>query len=277
MGTGRVRDRPARLRPSPPVSSRLVLIGLIATACRVSFSPLQNRIEFGQEAFVVFAATGEGDLGDLYAVKPDGGEIWPVTYTRVDERLPGLSRDGLRLAFVRRSVARDAVVVMDLARGSEKTVLDPGADSVVALVWRADGALWVKGGTGGTGGTDETDETGGTGRERVWRVTEGEAATALDAADPAVDSGFAVLVGEPAFATVAPCDSGPGLCARAASGEQQVLDAGGSDPVRWGADSVGYFLDDRLYVRPLGPGRERFLRWHPEPVRPREPSYFPGP
>ena len=235
----------------------LCLLVLGAAACRVSFSPLQNRIEFGREAFLVFAATGEGDLGDLYAVKPDGGEIWPVTYTRLDERLPGLSRDGLRLAFVRRSGAEDAVVVMDLAGGSEERVLETVTDSVVALTWRPDGELWVRGAGEG------------------WRIRQGAEPAALGGG-PAVDSAFAVLVGEPAFATVAACDSPPGLCARAATGELQVLEPGGRDAVRWGSDSVGYFLNDRLYVRPLGPGRERFLRWHPEPVEPRTPSFFEG-
>jgi hypothetical protein len=235
----------------------LCLLVLGAAACRVSFSPLQNRIEFGREAFVVFAATGEGELGDLYAVKPDGGEIWPITYTRLDERLPGLSRDGLRLAFVRRSGTSDGVVVMDLARGSEAKVLET-ADSVVALTWRPDGELWVRSAREG------------------WRIRQGEQPAALDAG-PATDSAFAVVVGEPAFATVAACDSPPGLCVRAATGETQVLEPGGKDPLRWGSDSVAYFLNDRLYVRPLGPGRERFLRWHPDPAAPRTPSYFEAP
>ena len=247
----------ARRRGFRSVASRLLLIPLLVTACRVSFSPLQNRIEFGREAFLVFAATGEGDLGDLYAVKPDGGEIWPVTYTRLDERLPGLSRDGLRLAFVRRSGAEDAVVVMDLARGSEERVLETATDSVVALTWRPDGELWVRGARAG------------------WRIRQGEPPAPLGSG-PAVDSAFATLVGEPAFATVSACDSPPGLCAHAATGESQVLEPGGRDAVRWGSDSVGYFLNDRLYVRPLGPGRERFLRWHPEPVAPRTPTLFEG-
>lgn len=252
-GTGRI----ARLRPSPSASAPLLLITILLTACRVSFSPLQNRIEFGREAFLVFAATGEGGLGDLYAVKPDGGEIWPVTYTRLDERLPGLSRDGLRLAFVRRSGAEDAVVVMDLAGGSEERVLETASDSVVALTWRPDGELWVRG------------------SGEAWRIRPGAEPAALGTSR-AIDSAFSVLVGEPAFATVTACDTPPGLCARAATGESQVLEPGGRHAVRWGSDSVGYFLSDRLYVRPLGPGRERFLRWHPEPVAPRTPTLFEG-
>ena len=81
--------------------------------------------------FTLLGSSGCGKTTTLRLVggleKPDGGEIWPVTYSRVDERLPGLSRDGLRLAFVRRSVDKDAVVVMDLARGSETALEEPPA------------------------------------------------------------------------------------------------------------------------------------------------------
>jgi hypothetical protein len=227
--------------------------------CRVSLSPLQNRVALGQEPYLAFAATGEGRLGDVYVVKPDGGEIWPVTYTRVDERLPALAPHGVGLAFVRRAGGEDEVVVMDLAGGGERRALRLAADSVTGLAWRGPEELWVR-------------TTAG-----AWRVTRSGEPMPL-AAPPAVrDSAFLVLLGEPAFAAAARCDTAPGLCIRTADGAEHDLSAEGRDAARWGADSVAYFLGDRLAVRPLGAGRERLLRWHPEPVAPRAVSYFPGP
>ena len=241
---------------------RLLPAALAATSlagCRVSLSPLQNRVVLGQEPYLAFAATGEGRAGDLYVVKPAGGEVWPVTYTRVDERLPVLAPNGMGLAFVRRAGGQDEVVVMNLATGGERRALPPGADSVTALAWRGPEEVWVRGVAG------------------AWRVTRTGAPVALEAPAAARDSAFLVLLGEPASASAAPCAAGPGVCLRTAGGAEHPLAPAGRDPARWGTDSVAYFLGDRLAVRPLGAGRERVLRWHPEPREPRSVSYFPGP
>jgi hypothetical protein len=238
----------------------LAALALPALAgCRISLSPLQNRVSLGQEPYLVFAATGEGRRGDIYAVKPAGGEIWPVTYTRVDERLPALAPNGAGLAFVRRAANRDLVVVMNLGTGGERRALRLEADSVTALAWRGQEELWVR--------TVARD----------WRVTREGDPVPLEAPPAVRDSAFGVLLGEPAFATAAPCDTAPGLCVRAADGVEQPLEPRGRDVARWGADSVAYFLGDVLAVRALGAGRERRLRWHPEPIAPRAVSYYPGP
>jgi hypothetical protein len=244
-----------RLLPATLLAPTLLALA----GCRVSLSPLQNRIAFGQEPFLVFAATGEGRVGDLYAVKPAGGEIWPVTYTRVDERLPAIAPNGVGLAFVRRARGRDDVVVMDLSTGRERRALRLEADSVTGLAWRGQEEVWVR--------------TAG----RAWRVTRAGEPAPLEAPAAERDSAFLVLLGEPAFASAAPCDTAPGVCVRTREGAGSPLAPEGRDAARWGADSVGYFVGDRLVVRSLGPGRERVLRWHPEPVAPRAVTYFPGP
>jgi hypothetical protein len=242
---------------------RLLPAVLLAAAglagCRVSLSPLQNRIAFGQEPFLVFAATGEGRAGDLYAVKPAGGEVWPVTYTRVAERLPAIAPNGVGLAFVRRVRGRDDVVVMNLATGSERQALRLDADSVTGLAWRGQEELWVRAAGG------------------AWRVTRDGEPVLLAVPAAARDSAFLVLLGEPAFAAAGACASGAGVCTRGADGVEHLVAAEARDAARWGPDSVAYFVGDRLTVRPLGPGREREVRWHPEPVAPRAVSYFPGP
>ncbi len=242
---------------------RLLPAALLAAAalagCRVSLSPLQNRIALGQEPYLVFAATGEGRAGDLYAVKPAGGEIWPVTYTRVDERLPAIAPSGVGLAFVRRVRGRDDVVVMNLSTGSERRALRLGADSVTGLAWRGQEELWVRTATG------------------AWRVTRAGEPAPLDVPAAVRDSAFLVLLGEPAFAVAGACAGGAGVCTRGADGVEHPLAEPARDAARWGPDSVAYFAGDRLTVRPLGPGREREVRWHPAPVEPRAVSYFAGP
>ena len=101
---------------------------LALTACRVSMSPVQNRLAPGQEPFAVFVATGEAGVGDLFAVRADGGTTFPITYTRVREMAPALSPLGTDVAFIREGVRDDRssrrVVVMNLLNGGGTG--DPG-------------------------------------------------------------------------------------------------------------------------------------------------------
>ena len=46
--------------------------------------------------------------------------------------------------------------------------------------------------------------------------------------------------------------------------------------MRWGDDSLGYELDGELVIRPVGPGRERLVRWRASLVNPRDLSVFTG-
>jgi hypothetical protein len=91
------------------------------------------------------------------------------------------------------------------------------------------------------------------------------------------DSALAVLVGDPPFARVGPCAAGThDLCAFAPGRPPALLDSIARDPLRWGGDSLGYFIGDRLVVRPVGPGRVRELHIERLPPHPRQATWFPG-
>jgi len=89
------------------------------------------------------------------------------------------------------------------------------------------------------------------------------------------ESSLAVLLGDPVFARVVPCDSAADLCVRGDSGSA-LLAHGAHDPVRWGRDSVAFFVENEVEIRPLGPGRPRRLVWSKAPERPREMTFFQG-
>ncbi|MBW8772139.1 MAG: hypothetical protein JF590_02415, partial [Gemmatimonadetes bacterium] len=66
------------------------------------------------------------------------------------------------------------------------------------------------------------------------------------------------------------------LCAFPPGSAEAPLQEGGFDPVHWGADSIGYFVDDRLLVRSGGGGRVREVTWARMPARPRRPTFAPA-
>jgi hypothetical protein len=100
----------------------------------------------------------------------------------------------------------------------------------------------------------------------------------LSAADSLrADSALTVYLGEPSFAKIAPCNAtAETLCAFPPGTAEAPLQAGGFDPVHWGADSIGYFVDDRLIVRAGGGGRSREILWARMPTHPRRPTYAPA-
>jgi hypothetical protein len=235
-------------------------------ACRVSMSPVQNRLAPGEEPFAVFVAAGEAGLGDLFAVRADGGTTFPITYTRVRELAPALSPAGTDIAFIREGVRDDPssrrVVVMNLLNGAERVI--PAADAPPeAVAWSDDATLLYI---------------------RVGSATLVAAAPPADPAPRALqsleavhaDSAFAVLVGTPAFASVSDCPDG-GVCVVQRGGERTLFSADGTGPVRWGSDSVGYFVGSAFFIRPLGPGRMRELRLTPPRLDPQQMTFFPGP
>jgi len=242
----------------------LLLAGI--SGCRVSMSPVQNRLAPGEEPFAVFVATGEAGVGDLFAVRAEGGTTFPITYTRVREMAPALSPLGTDIAFIREGVRDDPssrrVVVMNLLNGAER-VIPPGDTPPDAVAWSDDATLlYVRAGTS----------------TLVAHTPPAEPATRmLDSIEAAhADSAFAVLVGSPAFAQVIDCPEG-GICVEQGGGERTLYSADGRGPVRWGSDSVGYFVGASFFIRPLGPGRMRELRLTPPRLDPREMTYFPGP
>jgi hypothetical protein len=114
--------------------SLLLLVTL--ASCRGTLSPLSNKLEIGDESYFVFVADGEEGLGDLFAAAPVGGEAYQFTFTRLDERAPVLSPDGVVVAYLRsrrpgESAAAD-VVMMNLVNGVERSVEAPSGISALA-------------------------------------------------------------------------------------------------------------------------------------------------
>ena len=247
------------------VTCHLSLVTLVG--CRVSLSPVKNRVGVGVESYVFFDADGEDGQGDLYVGSASGGKVFRATFTRVHESSPALSPNGIMLAFIRGSHAADSaghrVWVMNLMNGAEREVPEPGAGAFPQrLAWSLDGTtLYV-------------------------RTSRGDFQTAAPPADPrlvavdrasqaAADTALRVPLGLPVIAIAEPCDSGGGICARTPSGAQRLSPVG-RDAFRWGADSVGYFIGNGIEVRPLGGGSTRQLRWTGIPSPPRTATQFPG-
>jgi len=229
-------------------------------------SPLQNRLAPGQEPFAVFVADGEAGLGDLYAIRPDGGSTIPITYTRVRELAPALSPDGTGLAFIREGSAgfpsTRRVVVMNLLNGAERIL--PSTDAPPdAVAWSATGTqLYLRTGAA------------------LVAVPVPPAKAELRPLDSLealrADSAFWVLLGTPAFGRAEECPE-TGVCVVLPDGSRSVVAAEGRGAVRWGSDSLGYFTADGFEVRPLSAGHARQVKFIPLPTNPRELTFFPGP
>jgi hypothetical protein len=73
-----------------------------------------------------------------------------------------------------------------------------------------------------------------------------------------------------------PCKTAGDLCVSGGSDAPSLLASGARDPVRWGPDSVAYFVGAAVEIRPLGPGRPRRLAWSNPPERPRAMTFFEG-
>ena len=251
------------------ILSAALAIGMLG--CRLSLSPLQNRIAVGSESFFVFVADGEDGLGDLFAARSEGGPVYPVTFTRLHETMPLLAPNGSALAFLRTRQPADSadyrVVVLNLMNGAERTLFHASeGGSIRHIGWNHEGtALYVA-----------TDTA-------VYEVTSPPAPPRHAMLGPSAlaraDSAFRVYIGSPNFAEVRTCRGGgvgAGLCAVPRGGYESPLAADGRDPVRWGPDSVGYYMDDDLEVRPVGRGNSRRIRLHSPPAHPRLPTYFIG-
>jgi hypothetical protein len=245
----------------------LLLVG--APACRDTFLPLKNRITPGIDPFVVFVADGQMGAGELWAGQTGGGSVYQVTYTLADEDAPALAPSGGVLAFTRGATKQDSVGrhiwFMNLVSGNEREVpaLPDGAVPL-ALAFSSDGVTVYVRTTRG-----------------LWSISAPPAVSPprrLAAADSArADSALTVYLGEPPFARIGPCAEHPGtLCAFPPGKAEAPLQEGGFDPVHWGADSIGYFVGDRLVVRSGGGGRLREVTWARMPAAPRDPTYAPA-
>jgi hypothetical protein len=247
-----------------PVSRSLFPLIILLLGCRGSLSPLSNKLDIGEEAYLVFTADGEAGQGDLFASTPAGGTPYQVTFTRVDERLGALSPDGTMLAFVRaRSPSDDRrwLVVMNLLNGAERQteVRDIAPE---ATAWAPDGRkVYVRSGT----------------TVLVTAAPPGslELSEVIAPDRPAAESALAVLLGDPAVGVVVPCETS-GLCAEFPGDTPAVIAAAATSPVRWAGDSLAYLDNGEWTVRPFSGGRTRILRWNSLTGRPRDLTLFPG-
>ncbi|MBA3658018.1 MAG: hypothetical protein H0W67_00285 [Gemmatimonadales bacterium] len=221
----------------------------------------------GQEPYAILVG-GPATGSDLYASGPGGEPVVPLTYSAVSELAPALAPDGDGVAFLRALSLVDStpatVWVMDLRSGYEREIVLPKRAGIPAAVgWSGDGSLVIR----SAGGLyrAETPFQGG----RAAPVPVGRRAAA--------DSALAVLLGDPVFARVVPCDGGTALCTEGRNGATAPLVSDAHGPVRWGRDSVAFFRGSALEIRPLGPGRPRALEWRERIRHPRAVTFFSPP
>jgi hypothetical protein len=241
---------------------------LIVVACG-TLPPLRGKIEVGRETYAIFVG-GSGMSGDLYAVRGQGGPVFPITFTPVAELRPALAPDGASVAFLRGVSLRDSTPatlwVMNLLNGAEEEVpLPSDAGTPERVAWSEDGsALVIRTSNGiyrSAAPPEDTDPQPVPPEERA----------------PA-ESTLAVLLGDPVFARVIRCDRrAEDLCVVPRRGRPGILAQAARDPVRWGTDSVAFFTTgELLQVRPLARGRPRLLHLSDPPPRPRQPTFFEG-
>jgi hypothetical protein len=229
--------------------------------------PLRGQIEVGRDAYAVFVAGNGPSGGDLYAVRAEGGAAIPITFTNVGEMRPRLSPDGVSVVFLRARSLIDStpatIWLVNLLSGAERELeLPKGAGPPVLAGWSGDGRTIVV--------------STGAGLYRFGAPPEDDKALPVPAADRAsAESSLAVLLGDPVFARVVPCATGDALCAASDSGAPQLLVRGAHDPLRWGSDSVAYFVDGGVEIRPLGAGHIRRLEIS-GPGSPRQMTAFMG-
>jgi hypothetical protein len=242
----------------------LLFTVVLVLACG-TLPPLRGKIDVGHESFAIFVG-GSGLNGDLYAVRADGGPATPITFTTVAELRPSLSPGGTEVAFLRGRSLRDSVPatvwVMNLLNGAERELrLPKGAAAPERVAWTGDGgSVIVAAG------------------ETAYRINAPPAASAAvevpSQERASAESSLAVLVGDPVFARVIPCTRPQDLCVVLPSGKLGILAQAAHDPVRWGPDSVAFFVGELLQIRPLARGRPRLLNWSDVPARPRQMTFF---
>lgn len=255
-----------RSKTAWPTACLLLLASHLSllTACG-TLPPLRGKIDVGRESFAVFV--GGSGMGDLYAVRGDGGPAFPITYTTVAELAPQLAPNGTDLAFLRGKSLRDStpatVWVMNLLDGREQELrLPKGASAPQRVGWSEDGRSLVVGTADGLYRLNAPPE-----RPDPQPVAPAEQAAA--------ESSLTVLLGDPVFAQVVPCERRTDLCVVTAKRQRGILAQAARDPVRWGPDSVAVLVGgDLVQIRPLARGRPRVLNWSDVPPRPRQMTFF---
>jgi hypothetical protein len=243
----------------------VVAVALVSGAC--SFSPLNHHIKIGEESFAIFVAEGVDHHVDLFAVPGTGGTAAQLTFTALIETHPRLSPRGDVVAFLRMrdtlpGTPRD-VVLMNLLGGGEVTIPMPASAGTPQLVAWAD---------------DETMLYIRTDRG-AWQANAPPAkpdAKPVPAASAAVaDSMLQLWLGTPRFARAFSCPVG--ICVVGANGDTTAVAHNGTDPMRWGPDSLAWFDRNTIVVRSLGPGNSRIISWENGPNNPHDGTFAAAP
>lgn len=247
--------------------SRALLVLLAVAGC-TGLPPLRHKFEVGRDAYVVLVADAPDGRGDIWAMSPDGSDVVQITFSLPAEWSPRLSPAGDVIAFLRSreqgDTTRTRIWLLNLLNGSERELsLPDSAGAPVALAWTEGGRAIVV----------RTTRTFFRFNAPPYPPAPAEVASQDMAA---AERAMGVIVGSPAFARIAACEGTVALCVYPDSGPAAPLAAGATDPVRWGDDSLGYELEGALVVRPVGPGRERLVRWRTSLVNPRDLSVFTG-
>ena len=229
-----------------------------------AFSPLAHRIKVGEEAFVVFVGEGRDRHTDLFAVATNGGPVTQVTFTPLIEMRPQLTLTGEMVAFLRMrdtlpGQRREVVVVNLISYGEIVIALPDSAGRPEAVAWSDDATtLYVR----TTRGLWQTAAPPAP--IAVTAVATGHLATA--------DSVLDTWLGRPRFSRAMPCRTG-GVCVIGPDGDTAVLALAGRSAMRWGDDSVGWFQDNRIVIRSLGPSHDRVVTLVDGPTNPRDAAH----
>jgi hypothetical protein len=245
----------------------VLLPGLILAACS-GLPPLRHKFEVGRDAYVVLVADAPDGRGDLWAMNTEGTDVVQITFSLPAEWSPRLSPSGDVIAFLRSreqgDTARTRIWLMNLLNGSERELTLPDSSGAPTAI------AWAEGGRALIVRTTRT----------IFRVNSPPMPpqpTEVPANErAAAEEALAVRVGSPAFARVAACEGSAALCVYPDSGPPATIADGATNPARWGDDSLAYERDGDLVVRPVGPGRERLLRWRSSLVNPRDFTVFTG-
>ncbi|HET9514709.1 MAG TPA: hypothetical protein VFO95_12335 [Gemmatimonadales bacterium] len=245
---------------------------LLLSGC--GLSPLTNKIEIGQEPFIVLVGESPDGQTDLFALRTAGGEAVRFTFTRMKEYAPAIHPTGAALAYLRRPAqAIDSspatLVVLNLINSSERLAELPAGIGVPRRIgWSRDGTgLYVLGDLG------------------IAAADAPPAAMAFAAVDTGsagwipADSATSILVGEPPIARIETCAKD---CISSAALPWCVISPDGRrtelgrvvTPFRWGSDSLAFFQGEELLLYALAGGRPRRMEWNRAPKRPRDGSYW---
>ena len=241
---------------------RPLWLALVAGGAACGFTPLINKIDVGEEAFVVVVGRGGDGSVDLFAAPAEGGRFYQFTFNPLVESNPTVAPSGTKLAFLRQAGDQSPpeLLVLNLLNGTEaRRSLPAKAGPVVRL------------------GFASTDDS-------LVVATEGGLFLATAAGVESVSAGTAQAldsltyerVGDRGFASLRPCRSGTGWCVAKANGMETALPGDASDPIRWGPDGLAYLRDGKIEVRPLGGGRVRQPTWPNQPPKLSQPTHHPG-